>query len=106
MGSTGIRKSAAFDSINHNILINRLSSCFGLTGLALDWISSYLNNRRQSMKIDDACSPLSDITSGVPQRSVLGQFFLLFTPHLSRPLQTLTTNCSNSMLMTPSSIFP
>ena len=28
--------SAAFDSINHNILINRLSSCFGLTGLALD----------------------------------------------------------------------
>ena len=34
--------SAAFDSINHNILINRLSSCFGLTGLALDWISSYL----------------------------------------------------------------
>ena len=37
--------SAAFDSINHNILNNRLSSCFDLTGLALDWIDSYLYNR-------------------------------------------------------------
>ena len=58
--------SAAFDSINHNILISRLSSCFGLTGLALDWISSYLHNRRQSVKIGDACSPPFDITSGMP----------------------------------------
>ena len=64
--------SGAFDSINHNILINRLSSGFGLTGLALNWISSYMNNRQQSVKIGDACSPLSDIASGVPQRSVLG----------------------------------
>ena len=50
--------SAAFDSINHHILINRLSSCFGLTRLILDWISSYLHNRRQSLKIGDACSLL------------------------------------------------
>ena len=76
--------SAAFDSINHNILINRLSSCFGLTGLALDWISSYLNNRRQSVKIGDACSPLSDITYGVPQGSVLGPtLFALYTSPVS-----------------------
>ena len=49
--------SAAFDSIHHNILINCLSSSFGPTGLALDWISSYLCNRRQSVKIGDAWSP-------------------------------------------------
>ena len=36
--------SAAFDSIHHNILI-RLSSCFGLSGTSLNWISSYLTNR-------------------------------------------------------------
>ena len=44
--------SAACDSINHNILISRLSSCFGLTVLALDWISSYLHSRRQSVNTD------------------------------------------------------
>ena len=32
-----------------------MSSCFGLTGLALDWISSYMHNWRQSVKIGDAC---------------------------------------------------
>ena len=77
-------QSAAFDSINHNILINRLSSCFGLTGLELDWISSYLHNRRQSVKISDTCSPLSDIISGVPHGSVLGPIlFALYTSPIS-----------------------
>ena len=98
--------SAAFDSINHNILINRLSSCFGLTGLALDWISLYLHNRRQSVKIGDAYSPLSDITSGVPRGLSSAQFSLLSTPRLSQPLLTLTTSCSNSTLMTLSSTSP
>ena len=80
----GLDLSAAFDSINHNILINRLSSCFGLTGLALDWIASYLHNRRQSVKIGDACSPLSDITSGVPQGYVHGPIlFALYTSPIS-----------------------
>ena len=69
--------SAAFDSIHYNILISRLYSCFGLSGTSLSWISSYLTNRTQSVKIGDACSSPSTITSGIPQGSILGPIFLL-----------------------------
>ena len=34
--------SAAFDTITHDILLNRLKHCFGVTGKVLDWIRSYL----------------------------------------------------------------
>ena len=39
--------SAAFDTVNHKLLINCLMYCFGITGTILQWISSYLTNRSQ-----------------------------------------------------------
>lgn len=43
--------SAAFDVIDHTILINRLEFSFGITGAALSWIQSYLSDRHQSIAI-------------------------------------------------------
>lgn len=37
--------SAAFDAIDHGILLNRLRQCVGIAGTALDWFSSYLSDR-------------------------------------------------------------
>ena len=41
-------RSAAFDTVSHHLLLNRLQSEFGITGGALEWIRSYLINRTQS----------------------------------------------------------
>ena len=45
--------SAAFDTIDHRILLNRLESTFGISGTALQWITSYLINRSQYVKLGD-----------------------------------------------------
>jgi hypothetical protein len=41
----------AFDTIDHSILVNRPSCCFGITGSVLNWFQSYLYHRRQSVSI-------------------------------------------------------
>ena len=64
--------SAAFDTVNHAILINRLEKSVGIKGNALKWFVSYLNGRRQCVMINYASSQFADIRFGVPQGSVLG----------------------------------
>ena len=73
--------SAAFDTIDHNILINRLHERFGLQGDVLSWFSSYLNARTQTVIINAATSPPKPLSTGVPQGSVLGP--ILFTLYMS-----------------------
>ena len=46
--------SAAFDTIDHNILLSQLCDVFGITGNALDWFRSYLNGRIQHVVIKDS----------------------------------------------------
>ena len=68
----------AFDIVNHNVFIKTLQ-VFKFDSIALDWVTSYLSNRKQSIINNDIKSPLEDITAGVPQGSVLGPvLFLLF----------------------------
>src|SRR6476661_4861811 len=68
---------AAFDTIDPRILIQRLTSTFGVSGPALSFLSSYLLNRSQFVSINSSCSAPSTLHTGVPQGSVLGP--LLFT---------------------------
>ena len=64
--------SAAFDTIDHSILLRRLEHSFGVTGDALSWIESYLKERVQSVVVGDSASDSLVLKYGVPQGSVLG----------------------------------
>ena len=76
--------SAAFDTTDHFILLNRLQHMYGISGTALSWFSSYLTNRTQSVIVDDHISQVSSLSYGVPQGSVLGPIlFILYTKPLS-----------------------
>ena len=81
--------SAAFDTIDHSILLERLQTSFGIDGTPLKWIKSYLSDRQQKVKIDTDYSKEVPIMYGVPQGSVLGP--LLFTMYIY-PLADVITN--------------
>ena len=64
--------SAAFDTIDHSLLIERLSQRLGICGHALDWFKSYLTERLQTVHLENTFSQPKLILFGVPQGSVLG----------------------------------
>ena len=69
----------AFDTVNHEILINKLEY-YGIRGSPLKWFKSYLSGRQQFTEIDDTLSDIGYIKCGVPQGSILGPLlFLIYT---------------------------
>ena len=58
--------SAAFDTVNHRILLQRLSKRFGITGMALRWLTSYLTDSTQFVSVNGASSQPLELSQGVP----------------------------------------
>ena len=82
--------SAAFDTVDHSILLTRLQNWFGLDGLSLAWFTSYLSSRSQAVSINDSISAFSSLSCGVPQGSVLGP--LLFTLYTTPLCSVISKN--------------
>ena len=68
--------SKAFDTLDHLILLEKLSY-YGIRGNAFNLCKSYLTNRKQFVEYDSCQSDLLPITTGVPQGSILGPLFFL-----------------------------
>ena len=77
--------SAAFDTIDHDILLSHLDSSFGIRSTDLSWFHSYLSERRQFVTVQDHKSPTTSLDFRVPQGSVLlgPVLFILYTTPLS-----------------------
>ena len=73
--------SAAFDTVDHSILLSRMNSYFGIGGVALDWFQSYLSGRTYCVRTDNVTSDISQLKYGHPQGSVLGP--ILFSMYTS-----------------------
>ena len=80
--------SAAFDTIDHDILLSQLCNVYGITGNVLDWFRSYLTGRIQRVVIEDSVSVGQELDFGVPQGSVLGQIiYCMYTKPVSDIIQ-------------------
>lgn len=80
--------SAAFDSINHEILCQRLHYSFGLSGSALAWINSFVCNRHHYVRVGSTCSSKERSLCGVPQGSVMGPLlFILYISEVTKIIQ-------------------
>ena len=63
--------SKAFDSVSHEIVCNKLK-LYNINPYVVNWITSFLSNRKQRLAVDAVFTKFVDINRGVPQGTVLG----------------------------------
>jgi hypothetical protein len=86
-------QSAAFDCIDYAVLLSRLHSMFGVSGLALNWFQSYLQSRTSYVKFGSQKSATMEYKIGVPQGSALGPaLFSLYIAPLANVVRSFTVN--------------
>ena len=77
--------SAAFDTINHKLLLKKLKDLYGINGYVLDWLKSYLSNRSFKVVVNKSSSSSCWLEIGVPQGSILGPLlFIMYTKDLEK----------------------
>ena len=81
---------AAFDCVDHDILLQRLRCNYGLGQPIVSWLHSYITGRMQCVRCNNDKSTVSVVSSGVPQGSVLGP--LLFLLYTAEVLEVIRTN--------------
>ena len=75
--------SAAFDSVDHDTLLQRLQKSYGLHGQVISWFESYLHGRVQHVRLSATSSSPLVVDCGLPQGSVIGPIlFILYTAEL------------------------
>lgn len=76
----------AFDTVNHAILITKFNH-YGIKGVVLDWLKSYLSQRKQFVNVNGHNSLSLPVTCGVPKGSILGPLlFLLYVKLMICPI--------------------
>ena len=83
--------SSAFQSVNHKLLVHKLSKSYHISGKALEWLKSYLTGREQRVVVNGQCSSWVPVSSGTPEGGLISP--LLFACFINDLPETIQSDC-------------